>query len=180
MRRVPAHHHEIVEHERRFPAVVETLLARRRAEALGSVAGRILDLDDPAAREVLAAALDAAADEPVEPAWDAVVSIAQLVRFPDLGAALRTVDRLLVDDGRLLVVEPVTPPGTLRMFLEQPFALLPAVRGFHLGRDLAAALRTTSLVADDIERLECRTAVPGLRHFLSIRARHAHAGQETK
>ena len=168
---------EIVEHERRFPSTVEAALSSRRAAALASVGGRVLDLDDPGARVLLAAAIDHGGD--LEPSWDAVVSVAQLIRFPDLLAALRAIDRLLVDDGRLLAVEPVARPGTVRMFVDAPFTRTRATRGFHIGRDLLAALRDTSLVADDIERFRLRTANPTLRHFVEVGARRAHPTQET-
>lgn len=164
---------EIVEHERRFPSAVEEVLARRRAAAIAALHGEVLDLDDPGARVLLAAAIEHGPDRPVPATWDAVVSVAQLIRFPDLGAALRTIDRLLVPAGRLVALEPVAKPGTLRMFLDAPFTSMRPVRGFHVGRDLSAALRTTSLVADDVERFTMPTAVPGLRHFVSIVARRA-------
>lgn len=166
---------EIVEHERRFPAAVEAELSRRHERAMAAARGRILDLDDPGSRVLLAAAMDHGPDRPVPPAWDAVVSVAQLVRFPDLGAALVAIDRLLLPAGRLFVVEPVARPGTLRMFVDAPFAVARSVRGFHIGRDVPAVLRTTTLVADDIERFSMRTSLPALRHFVSIEARRPDA-----
>ena len=45
------------------------------------------------------------------------------------------------------------------------------MRGFHVGRDIAAALRTTHLVNDDIDRFTLPTAVVPLRHFVSVGAR---------
>lgn len=121
--------------------------------------------------------------EPVEghlvEAFDAVVSVAQLVRFPDLAAALVAIDRLLAPAGRLLAVEPVARPGTLPMVAATPFALARSTRGFHIGRDLPAAVRTTSLVIDDIERFTVRTALPTLRHFVAIDARRVELRQET-
>lgn len=170
---------EIVEHERRFPTVVEAGLAARHAEAMRSLHGRVLDLDDPGSRVLLAAAVEHGPDRTVGASWDAVVSIAQLIRFPDLGAALRAIDHLLVPDGRLVAVEPVDRPGTVRMFLDAPFTLARSVRGFHIGRDLTAALRTTTLVNDDIERFSFRTTVPGLRHFVALEARRATGAPPT-
>ena len=171
---------EIVEHERRFPAGVEAALAERHAAVIASVeGGRVLDLDDRAARSLLAAALDAGDSVGPAPArFDAVVSVAQLVRFPDLAGALAAIDRLLAPTGRLLAVEPVAKPGTVRLFTAAPFALARSTRGLHLGRDLPAALRTTSLVIDDIERFTVPTALPTLRHFVAIDARRAAPRQE--
>lgn len=184
---VPGSLVEIVEHERRFPAVVERMLAERHAEMLtlaGAMAGtsgtgRVLDLDDATSRVLLAAVIDHDAAHPIEPTWDAVVSAGELVRFPDLAAALHAIDRILVPTGRLLAVEPVARPGTLRMFVDAPFTAARATRGFHIGRDLLAALRTTTLVADDIERFTVRTSLPTLRHFVAVDARRAVPRQES-
>lgn len=176
---------EIVERERCFPGVVESALVARHAAVVARLDGRrVLDLDDPAARELLAAAIDApAADGPGAGVpvggFDAVVSVGQLVRFPDLVAALLAVDRLLAPQGNLLAVEPVARPGTMRMFAITPFLLARSTRRFHLGRDLPAAVRATSLVIDDIERFTLRTALPTLRHFVAIDARRAEPRQET-
>lgn len=155
---------------RRFGAVVEAELARRHVAALGRAEGRVLDLAEPTARAELAAAIDRRA---TGGRYDTVVSIGELVRFPDLAAALGAIDGLLAPDGRLLAVEPVAVPGTLALFVSAPFTALPALRGFQLGRDLPAALRTTPLVADDIERFTLRTQLRPVRHFIAITARRA-------
>ena len=144
----------IVEGNRRFPRSIETTLDRRRSEALSRAAGRVLDLSDPDAREVLASAIDgqAAAE------WDWVISVAELIRFPDLPAALGAIDRLLAPGGRLLAVEPVNRPGTVRVLA-----------------------RATTLVHDDIDRFTFRTAVAPLRHFVSLGARRVEIKtEETK
>lgn len=167
----------IVERSRRFPRSIETTLDRRRSEALSRAAGRVLDLSDPDAREVLASAIDgqAAAE------WDWVISVAELIRFPDLPAALGAIDRLLAPGGRLLAVEPVNRPGTVRVLALAPWGATPWVRGFHVGRDLTAALRATTLVHDDIDRFTFRTAVAPLRHFVSLGARRVEIKtEETK
>lgn len=182
---VPGMSFEIEERARRFPTAVESALVTRHAAALAGLAGRrVLDLDEPAARLLLASAIDSTAaieteaGHPVED-FDAVVSVAQLVRFPDLAAALVAIDRLLTPTGRLIAIEPVARPGTLRMVAVTPFALARSTRGFHLGRDLPAAVRTTSLVIDDIERFEIRSVLPTLRHFVAIDARRVEHRQET-
>jgi hypothetical protein len=166
----------IVEGNRRFPRPVEAALDRRRAEALSRAAGRVLDLSDPAARTVVARAIDgqAAAE------WDWVISVAELIRFPDLSAALGAIDRLLAPGGRLLAVEPVVRPGTVRVFALAPWGVSPWVRGFHVGRDVVAALRTTTLVNDDIDRFTFRTVVAPLRHFVSVGARRVELKTEEK
>ena len=160
----------IVEGERRFPAAVEDELQRRRAEALASVSGRVLDLSDPLDRIVLRDAIDVGPD-PQHDQWDAVVSIAELVRFPDLAAAIDAVDAILAPGGRFLALEPVTRPGTIRVLAQAPWSASRWVRGFHVGRDPMPALRATSLVNDDIDRFTMPTFVAPLRHFLSVGAR---------
>jgi len=167
----------IVEGNRRFPRSVDVALDRRRAEALSRADGRVLDLSDETARKVLASAIDG------QPAaeWDWVISVAELIRFPDLPAALGTIDRLLAPGGRLLAVEPVIRPGTVRVLALAPWGATPWVRGFHVGRDLTATLRTTTLVHDDIDRFTFRTAVAPLRHFVSLGARRVEIKtEETK
>ena len=160
----------IVEGERRFPASVAADLLQRQSRALASSTGRVLDLSDPAARSLVASTIDNGFQANSEQ-WDFVLSIAELIRFPDLAAAMNAIDSLLAPGGRLLAVEPIAKPGTMRVLALAPWALTPWVRGFHVGRDLTAALRTTSLVNDDIERFTMPTAVAPLRYFISLGAR---------
>ena len=166
----------IVEENRRFPRPVEAALDRRRAEAQSRADGRVLDLSDPAARTVVARAIDGQAT----PDWDWVISVAELIRFPDLAAALGAIDRLLAPGGRLLAVEPVVRPGTVRVFALAPWGVSPWVRGFHVGRDVVVALRTTTLVSDDISRFTFRTAIAPLRHFVAVGARRVQPKTEEK
>ena len=138
--------------------------------ALASVSGRVLDLSDPLDRIVLRDAIDLdGAGEAGN--WDAVVSIAELIRFPDLAAAIVAIDALLAPGGRFLAVEPVARPGTVRVLAQAPWAATRWIRGFHVGRDPMPALRATTLVNDDIDRFTMPTFVPPLRHFLSLGAR---------
>jgi len=162
----------IVESKRRFPKAVESELSRRHLEAIAASSGRVLDLSDAGARTVLRDAIDGgnviAADQ-----WDVVISVAELIRFPDLAASMSAIDALLTPSGRLLAVEPVIRPGTLRVLGFAPWSATRSVRGFHVGRDLTAALRTTTLANDDIDRFTMPTAVAPLRHFVSLGARRA-------
>jgi hypothetical protein len=162
----------IVESKRRFPKAVESELRRRHLEAIAASSGRVLDLSDAGARTVLRDAIDGgnviAADQ-----WDVVISVAELIRFPDLAASMSAIDALLTPSGRLLAVEPVIRPGTLRVLGFAPWSATRSVRGFHVGRDLTAALRTTTLANDDIDRFTMPTAVAPLRHFVSLGARRA-------
>lgn len=160
----------LVDRARRFPEPVEAELARRRLEMTGRQRGRVLDLDDPAARDEVAETVDL---EAVEPRYDTVVTIAQLVRFPDLDAAVHALDRLLAPGGTLLAVEPIARPGLLEVVADTAWALHPSVVGFHLCRDLPATLRTTTLVMDDLERFTMPTPIAPLHHFVALSARRA-------
>lgn len=157
----------VVERPRRFPARVEAELDRRRLSLLGRARGRILDLDRPEARAEVARA---SVERHVVPTYDTAVSVAQLVRFPDLAAALRGIDRLVEPDGELLVVEPDSRPGLVALFLDSFWARSPWVAGLHVGRDLTGALRPTSFVLDAIERFSMPTAVSSLRAAVEVRA----------
>jgi hypothetical protein len=158
----------VVERPRRFPEPVEAELARRRAHLLRRADGRVLDLDDPAARDELRRAI---ADPHVVPAYDTAVSVAQLLRFPDLVAAVRALDRLVDPDGSLLLVEPTGRPGAAAVVLHSLWARTRSLRGFHLGRDVTASLRCTAFVLDDLERFAMPTAVLSLRHAVEVHAR---------
>ena len=160
----------MVEGDRRFPSAVDAELKRRRMAALASVSGRVLDLSDPLDRIVLRDAIDLVGAGEAG-TWDAVVSIAELIRFPDLAAAIVAIDALLAPGGRFLAVEPVARPGTVRVLAQAPWSATPWIRGFHVGRDPMPALRATTLVNDDIDRFTMPTLVPPLRHFLSLGAR---------
>jgi hypothetical protein len=98
------------------------------------------------------------------------VSVGQLVRFPDLVAALRGIDRLVVPDGRLLLVEPDGRTGLAALVADTLWARTPWVSGFHVGRDITASVRSTTFVLDDIERFTMPTAVSSLRVAVEVHA----------
>ena len=157
----------VVERARRFPASVEAELERRHHRLRSRARGRILDLARPGARAEVARA---SVERHLVPAYDTAVSVGQLVRFPDLAAALRGIDRLLVPDGELLLVEPDARPGLAALLVDSFWAATPRLAGFHVGRDVTAAVRSTSLVLDEIERFAIRTAVTPLRLAVGLRA----------
>ncbi len=157
----------VVERPRRFPARVEAELGRRRLHLLSRAGGRVLDLDRPEARAEIARA---SVERHVVPAYDTAVSVGQLVRFPDLVAALRGIDRLVVPDGRLLLVEPDGRTGLTALLVDTLWARTPWVSGFHVGRDITASVRSTTFVLDDIERFTMPTAVSSLRVAVEVHA----------
>jgi len=152
-----------------FPRSVAKELARRRTIAETQLAGKILDLSNPVDRLVVVGAIDGNG----EPEWDGVLSVGELTRFPDLAAAVVAIESLIAPTGRFVAIEPVMRPGTLRMIAATPFNLSRRTGHLHLGRDLPAALRATSLGIDDIERVTMRTSILPLRHFVSLSARRA-------
>ena len=156
-----------MERARRFPASVEAELARRHHRRTARARGRVRDLDRPEARAEVARA---SVERHLVPAYDTAVSVGQLVRFPDLVAAMRGIDRLLVPDGELLLVEPDASPGLVSLFVDSFWALTPRLAGFHVGRDVTAAVRATTLVLDDVERFAVRTLVSPLRNLVGLRA----------
>ena len=174
---VPTRRTVIVEGEPRYPKVVAAELARRRRAVLADVEGRVLDLSDPEAREQVRQVIDGEKSTVVAE-WDQVLSVAELIRFPDLSATLGAIDQLLVPSGRLVVIEPVARPGTVRVMTSALWSATRWVRGFHLGRDPLAALRLTSLGHDNIDRFVIQTAVLPWRHFVSLSAQRVGRSSE--
>jgi len=165
----------VVERPRRFPARVEATYRRRRRRLEGRLHGRVLDLDRPEARAEVARA---SVERHVVPSHDTAVSVAQLVRFPDLLAALRALDRLVVPGGELVLVEPCAGPGLGQLVLDTLWAPSPWVSGFHVGRAITPALRCTSFVLHDIERFTMPTLVSPLRHGVEVHAARRPAAAE--
>jgi len=144
-------------------------LALRRVHLLAEVAGAVLDLDLPRARAEVAAAGE---HPPARSgAYDTVLSTAQLVGFPDLGAALRGIERLLAPEGELIIVEPVHHPGALATVYATMWSHHPAVAGLHVERDVCRTVRSVGFVVTTIERFSMPTSVWPLRRFVSARAR---------
>jgi hypothetical protein len=129
--------------------------------------GDVLDLDDPDARAIL---LTAMADADVAARFDAIISVGQLIRFPDLAAAIRGCERLLRPEGCAFIVETIDPPNFLATIATSVWSRTRSVRGFHLGRDVAAVVRSGGFLIDTIERFSIPTRIYPLRHAVSIRA----------
>jgi hypothetical protein len=159
----------------RWPAVVRGELERRQQVLAGLARGRVLDVGSPSGRDLLVRTVRAAGG-PIDDgpdaagAYDTVVSVAGLVRFPDLVAALRGVERLLAPEGVLLLAEPVGRPGPVGLVVASAGSLLPPVRGAHLARDVPAAVRAAGFLMTDLERITMPTAVWPLRHLVQARA----------
>lgn len=157
---------------------MQRLLIDRRLRLLANVDVDVLDLSSPAARaQVVSAGRE---DHDVPHRYRAIISVAELVRFPDLVLALHGIDRLLADDGELWLVEPVHHTGRGSLLLSSLWSVHPAVAGIHVERDVMLALRTIGLTVTDLERFAMPTTVYPLRLFIQGRARRfsGNAAQE--
>jgi hypothetical protein len=150
--------------------VVRAELTRLRPRLVARIpaGARVLDIAEPSGRDRLTAAIDDPAS--VTERYDAIVSVAGLVRFADLPAAVRGAGHLLAPHGQLWLLEPSGRPGMGAVLLGSLGALHPAVRGTHLQRDLPATLRAAGFVTPDIERFTMPTPVWPLRPFVMCRA----------
>jgi len=135
---------------------------------MARVSGSVLDVGAPDGRDLLRRAIEG---EVTAERFDAVVSVAGLVRFPDLVAAWYAVERLLAPRGVVAAIEPVGRPGFPATLTATVGALLPVVRGVHLQRDVVGAQREAGFVALDLARFELPTRVWPLRHWVSLRCR---------
>ena len=142
------------------------LVLRRLAD------GPVLDLSVDEGRSLLTRVLAGDRSAPVpEAGFRTVLSCAGFVRFPDLPAALAGVRMVLAGDGELLAVEPQRRVARGALAVASLAALVPAVRGVHLNRDVPAALRAHDLCVTDLERFDMATALWPLRSFVALRAR---------
>ena len=149
-------------------------MQRRRAEILARARGRVLDLDEPGALDAVLAASVGSSDElatgsPIGQ-YDTIVSTGRLIDVADLPAAVRGLRQLLAPDGELHLVEPVNRPGSLGLLQSSLGALLPAVAGLHIGRDVVRVLRSERLAVIDLDRFTIATRVWPLRRFVQARA----------
>ena len=127
-----------------------------------------LDLSEPDGLATLVAEIDRPGSAGRYPA---VVSIAELARIGDLPSAVGALRRLLDPDGVLVAVEPVVRPRLLSTLTTSAWGVAPSVRGFHLGRDLPAALRAAGFDLDDIDRWVVATRIAPLRNLVRVVAR---------
>lgn len=107
--------------------------------------------------------------------FDTVVSVFQLAASADLPATLRSLRRVLADDGRILFLEPgaqVGLPGRLQRAVAPP---LGGLTGWRADRDIPAELRRGELSVIDIRRHRVPTLQLWLRQVLEGVAHHALA-----
>jgi len=150
--------------------MVVTEVRRRRGAIVAAARGRVLDIDTPGALTLVEAA--AGSDEvTADERYDTIICTCRLIEVPDLLRAVTGLARLLADGGDLHLIEPVNRSGSVGLLTSSAGALLPAVSGLHLARDVPAAVRSTGLTVVDIDRFTIPTLVWPLRHFIDARAR---------
>ena len=163
---------------RNLPAEVVAEVEARRRVLLDTGRTPMLDLDEPGARARLARVGTVGNVGERDERYASVVSTCALVDEPDLAKAVRALAGLLADDGELLMVEPVNRPGPWGLLVSSAGTMLPAVAGFHLSRDVVAAVRAAGLTVADLDRFEVPTRVWPLQRFVQLRARaHPAAGR---
>jgi hypothetical protein len=172
---------------RQLPSLVAAEVERRRDGILAAASGRLLDLDEPGAIDLVHGASSRASGSPASPGdavdegYDTIVSTCRLVDLADLPAALAGLRRLLAPDGELHVVEPVNHPGAASLLISSAFTWSPALAGLHLGRDVVRATRAADLAVVDLDRFTIATPVWPLRRFVQARAilidGHGHTNQ---
>jgi hypothetical protein len=154
---------------RQLPPMVVNEVRRRRGVLLAGATGRVLDLDTPGALTLVEAAVGE--DVPDDERYDTIVCTCRLIVVPDLLRAAVGMSRLLASGGDLQLIEPVNRAGSVGLLTSSAGAMLPAVEGLHLARDVPAAVRATGLTVVDLERFTIPTLVWPLRRFVQARAR---------
>jgi hypothetical protein len=147
-------------------------LIDRRLRLLAHLDDDVLDLSSPAATAAVLAA--SRSSDSVSRRFRTIVSVAELVRFPDLVLALTGVERLLDDDGEVWFIEPVHHTGGVATVVASLWAKHPAVSGAHVERDVPLAARAAGLTFTDLERFAMPTGVYPLRLFIQGRARRSY------
>ena len=144
-----------------YTAPLVPVLQRRRAALVDSLDGPTLVLSGPPARLP-----DDAGD-----GLDHIVTVGWLGAAPDLSEAIADLVARLGPDGWLHSIEPTS--GQAATARAQRFSA-PAGKmrtGWHLGRDLPAALRGSGLVVTDVERFSMPVSSTVLRPWVQTRSR---------
>lgn len=155
-----------------YTGPVVPVLARRRDALVASLTdeseGPVLVLTGPPAAWP--------ADAPPRAAH--VVTVGWLAAAPDLDRAVAEVVERLDDTGWLHVVEPTAgrPPLARSQRLTSRVAQLRT--GWHLGRDIPAALRSAGLVVTDVERFAMPVSNTLLQPWVEARARRRCASSD--
>ena len=149
------------------PAPPELLdaLSERWHLLAASASGRVFELPaDSVERAVLSECSRGAR-------YDTILSFMRTPRVFDLDSFVSALERILADDGWILMIEPSTSgPGRLR-------GRLPSWLGHHRPsrdrheRDVVSAVRSAGLVVTDLHRREVPSVEPAWRQYVVLRAR---------
>ena len=156
--------------ERAAPSPPQALLdaVDGRCRALASAAsGRVFELAGPGADAALAAESQSGARH------DTIVSLMGTSQVADLADFVAALDRILDENGWILMVEPLRT-GTAgrrakvwsRLFLRRKSA-----REGLAGTDIVSALRAAGFMVTDLDRFEAPTLKPPWRRCVELRAR---------
>lgn len=144
-----------------YTAPIVPVLQRRRAELVDQLEGSVLVLTGPPAAWPVNA----------HRAYDHVVTVGWLAASADLDSCLADLTSRLAPEGWLHAVEPTSGPTPVAR-AQRLAAPVGRIRtGWHLGRDIPAALRRSGLVVTDVERFSMPVSSTILRPWVQTRAR---------
>ncbi len=170
------------------PGVLSAVRARRRA-LVRRARGRVLDLGGADAHRSLWSTIEpvtdvvAAGGADLAPhlehlarsgeRFDTVLSVFRLTAVGDLDGALGSIETVLADGGALLFLEPGLRRGALGRGQRLVAPGVEMTSGWHVERDIPAALRRSGLSVIDIERHRIGTVQWWLGMLLEGVAHHA-------
>lgn len=103
--------------------------------------------------------------------YDTILSFMRTPQVFDLDSLVAALERILADDGWILMIEPSTSGrGRLRGRLPSWLGRHRPSRDRH-ERDVVSAVRSRGLFVTDIHRREARSVEPAWRRYVVLRAR---------
>lgn len=151
-----------------YTGPIVPVLQRRRSDLAARLEGDVLILTGPPA--AWPGHLDQTSS------YDEIATVGWLAAAPDLDAAIADLVARLSPGGWLHSIEPTSGPTPVARAqrLAAPVGRLRT--GWHLGRDIPAALRRGGLVVTDVERFTMPLSSTILRPWVQTRARVRDTG----